>query len=84
MRLGHTIDMKSCAALAASGNDYQKERQFKKINSQKDSIEVAMVRSGKQIVVKNTDVIVGDVLLLNTGDKVGPVHQQVSHPARLL
>ena len=56
---------------AASGNDYQKERQFKKINSQKDSIEVAMVRSGKQTVVKNTDVVVGDVLLLNTGDKVG-------------
>ena len=59
------------AACAASGNDYQKERQFKKINSQKDSIEVAMVRGGKQTVVKNTDVIVGDVLLLNTGDKVG-------------
>ena len=55
---------------AASGNDYQKEQQFKKINSQKDSIEVAVVRSGKQIVVKNTDIIVGDVLSLNTGDKV--------------
>ena len=55
---------------AASGNDYQKERQFKKINSQKDSIEVPAVRSGKQIVLKNTDVLVGDILLLNTGDKV--------------
>ena len=52
----------SCASHAASGNDYQKERQFKKINSQKDSIEVAMVRGGKQTVVKNTDVVVGDVL----------------------
>ncbi len=51
-------------AYAASGND------FKKINSQKNSIEVAVVRSGKQIVVKNTDVLVGEVLLLNTGDKV--------------
>lgn len=59
------------AACAASGNDYQKERQFKKINSQKDSIEVAMVRGGKQTVVKNIDVVVGDVLLLDTGDKVG-------------
>ncbi|CAK0781476.1 hypothetical protein CVIRNUC_005383 [Coccomyxa viridis] len=57
-------------SLVASGNDYQKERQFKKINSQKDSIEVPAVRSGKQIVLKNTDVLVGDVLLLNTGDKV--------------
>ena len=70
-----------CASCAASGNDYQKERQFKKINSQKDSIEVAMVRGGKQTVVKNTDVIVGDVLLLNTGDKVG---FRFSHPACLL
>ena len=59
------------AACAASGNDYQKERQFKKINSQKDSIEGAMVRSGKQTVANNTDGVVGDVLLLNTGDKVG-------------
>ena len=65
-------------SFAASGNDYQKERQFKKINSQKDSIEVAVVRSGKQTVVKNTDIIVGDVLLLNTGDKVIPF--QVAHP----
>jgi magnesium-transporting ATPase (P-type) len=28
------------------------------------------VRGGKQLVVKNTDIIVGDVLLLNTGDKI--------------
>ena len=65
VRIGTTVRLP-----AASGNDYQKERQFKKINSQKDSIEVAAVRSGKQIVLKNTDVLVGDVLLLNTGDKV--------------
>ena len=67
--LDKLIDMKVHPP-AASGNDYQKERQFKKINSQKDSIEVPAVRSGKQIVLKNTDVLVGDVLLLNTGDKV--------------
>ena len=71
------------ALRAASGNDYQKERQFKKINSQKDSIEVAMVRSGKQTVVKNTDVVVGDVLLLNTGDKVGFRHERSSHAAQV-
>ena len=75
-----TFNLDGCIGLrahppAASGNDYQKERQFKKINSQKDSIEVPAVRSGKQIVLKNTDVLVGDVLLLNTGDKVTQLSQ---------
>ena len=72
-RVGTIASTMGWNLFAASGNDYQKERQFKKINSQKDSIEVAVVRSSKQIVVKNTDIIVGDVLLLNTGDKVTPV-----------
>ena len=55
---------------AATGNDYQKDLQFRKINSQKNSIEVAVVRGGKQTMVKNTDIVVGDIMLLNTGDKV--------------
>jgi len=55
---------------AATGNDYQKDLQFRKINSQKNSIEVAVVRGGKQTMVKNTDIVVGDLMLLNTGDKV--------------
>ena len=57
-------------ACAATGNDYQKDRQFQKINSEKDSIDVAVVRGGKQLVVPNVDILVGDVMLLNTGDKV--------------
>lgn len=55
---------------AATGNDYQKDLQFRKINSQKDSIDVAVVRGGKQIMMKNTDILVGEVMLLNTGDKI--------------
>ncbi len=51
-------------------NDYQKDLQFRKINSQKDSIDVAVLRGGRQIVVRNTDILVGDVMLLNTGDKI--------------
>ena len=57
---------------AATGNDYQKDRQFQKINSEKDSIDVAVVRGGKQLVVPNTDILVGEVMLLSTGDKVCP------------
>ena len=51
-------------------NDYQKDKQFQKINSEKDIIDVAVVRGGKQLVVPNVDILVGDVVLLSTGDKV--------------
>ncbi|BDA43546.1 probable calcium-transporting ATPase 11, plasma membrane-t [Coccomyxa sp. Obi] len=57
-------------SFVATGNDYQKDLQFRKINSQKNSIEVAVVRGGKQAMVKNTDIVVGDIMLLNTGDKI--------------
>ncbi|EIE19492.1 calcium-translocating P-type ATPase [Coccomyxa subellipsoidea C-169] len=57
-------------SLVATGNDYQKDLQFRKINSQKNSIEVAVVRGGTQTMAKNTDIVVGDIMLLNTGDKI--------------
>ena len=55
---------------AASGNDYQKDQQFRKLNKEKDSIAVKAVRGGLECLVTNTDVVVGDVLLLDTGDKL--------------
>ena len=55
---------------AASGNDYQKDQQFRKLNKEKDSIEVKAVRGGVECLVTNTDVVVGDILLLDTGDKL--------------
>eukprot|EP00775_Hariotina_reticulata_P009045 gene9045-9216_t len=47
-----------------------KDLQFRKLNAQKDVIEVKVVRDGKTVLVKNHDVVVGDLLLLDTGDKV--------------
>ena len=61
--------------LAATGNDYQKDRQFRKINSAKDTIDVAVVRGGTQLVVSNLDVVVGDIMLLDTGDKARACRQ---------
>ena len=57
------------AALGA-GNDFQKDKQFRKLNAQKDMVEVTVVRGGSNKLVPNTDVVVGDVLVLATGDKV--------------
>ncbi|KAK9840937.1 hypothetical protein WJX81_001285 [Elliptochloris bilobata] len=57
-------------SFVASGNDYQKDQQFRKLNKEKDSIEVKAVRGGLECLVTNTDVVVGDILLLDTGDKL--------------
>ncbi|GFR48829.1 hypothetical protein Agub_g10782 [Astrephomene gubernaculifera] len=53
-----------------AGQDYSKELQFMKLNALKDSIDVKVRRGGRQVLVPNTEVVVGDVLLLDTGDKV--------------
>lgn len=51
-------------------NDWNKDRQFQKLNAQKDVIEVKVVRGGHQLTIPNTEVVVGDVMLLDTGDKI--------------
>jgi hypothetical protein len=48
-------------------NDYQKDLQFRKLNAQKDVIDVKAIRSGKTLVIKNNEIVVGDILLLDTG-----------------
>jgi hypothetical protein len=57
-------------SLVGAGNDWNKDRQFQKLNAQKDLIDVKVVRGGRQQVVPNVDLVVGDVVLLDTGDKV--------------
>ncbi|WIA22054.1 hypothetical protein OEZ85_004399 [Tetradesmus obliquus] len=56
--------------MVGAGNDYQKDLQFRKLNAQKDIIEVTVTRGGQTLMVKNTDLVVGDVYLVNMGDKV--------------
>ena len=56
--------------LTGAVNDYQKDLKFRKLNAQKDVIEVKVIRGGNTILVKNSEVVVGDVLLLDTGDKI--------------
>ncbi|KAG2501673.1 hypothetical protein HYH03_000176 [Edaphochlamys debaryana] len=53
-----------------AGQDYSKELQFQKLNALKDVIEIKVTRNGKQVLVPNSEVVVGDVLFLDTGDKI--------------
>lgn len=57
-------------AFVGATNDYQKDQQFRKLNAQKEVFDVSVIRDGKEMLVKNTDLLVGDVLVLNTGDRV--------------
>lgn len=56
--------------LVGSLNDYQKERQFAKLNRKKQDRVVRVVRSGKTIEISVFDILVGDVVHLEPGDLI--------------
>lgn len=58
------------ASLPGAFNDWGKDRQFQELNALQEVIEVKVVRGGQQVIVPNTNVVVGDLLLLEAGDKV--------------
>lgn len=51
-------------------NDYQKERQFIKLNRKKEERYVKVIRSGKSREISVYDVLVGDVMHLEPGDLI--------------
>ncbi|KAI5967277.1 PMC1 [Candida margitis] len=56
--------------LVGAGNDYQKERQFARLNAKKEDRELVVVRNGEKKLVSIYDLLVGDVINLQTGDVV--------------
>lgn len=56
--------------VVGSLNDYQKERQFVKLNKKKEDREVNVIRSGKTIEMSVYDILVGDVMHLEPGDMI--------------
>ncbi|TVY28219.1 Calcium-transporting ATPase [Lachnellula hyalina] len=56
--------------VVGSLNDYQKERQFVKLNKKKQDRDVNVVRSGKTREISVFDVLVGDVMHLEPGDMI--------------
>ena len=56
--------------VVGAANDYQKERQFAKLNRKKEDREVKVIRSGKTCLISVHDVLVGDIMLLEPGDMV--------------
>ncbi|KAJ5723367.1 hypothetical protein N7488_001402 [Penicillium malachiteum] len=51
-------------------NDWQKERQFTKLNKRNNDRDVKIIRSGKSMMTSVYDITVGDVLHLEPGDSI--------------
>ncbi|KAH8429091.1 uncharacterized protein LDX57_006761 [Aspergillus melleus] len=51
-----------------AGNDWQKAKQFAKLNRRKSDRQVKVVRSGKTVLVHSSELNVGDVVYLEAGD----------------
>jgi Ca2+-transporting ATPase len=56
--------------VVGAANDWQKERQFVKLNAKKDDRTVKVIRSGKLRELSVYDVLVGDVVNLEAGDMI--------------
>jgi Ca2+-transporting ATPase len=54
--------------LVGAVNDWQKERQFVKLNKKKEDRMIKVIRSGKTMKASIYDVFVGDVMILEQGD----------------
>lgn len=56
--------------VVGAANDWQKERQFIKLNKKKDDRNVKVIRSGKSREISVHDILVGDVMHLEPGDLI--------------
>lgn len=56
--------------VVGSLNDYQKERQFVKLNKKKEDRDVNVIRGGKTREISVFDLLVGDVVHLEPGDMI--------------
>lgn len=53
-----------------AANDYQKEKQFRKLNAKKEDREVRVLRNGLDAQLSVFDLVVGDVVHIETGEIV--------------
>eukprot|EP00300_Choanocystis_sp_HF-7_P018086 c1992_g1_i1.p1 GENE.c1992_g1_i1~~c1992_g1_i1.p1 ORF type:complete len:1020 (-),score=308.18 c1992_g1_i1:52-3084(-) len=56
--------------MVASINDYQKDKQFRDLNRKKSDIAIKVLRSGQEQNLSINDLVVGDIVFLETGDSI--------------
>ncbi|VEU23154.1 DEKNAAC104214 [Brettanomyces naardenensis] len=56
--------------LVSAANDYNKERQFTKLNAKKEDRQIVVFRSGQKHFISINDLLVGDIITVETGDVI--------------
>lgn len=56
--------------LVSAANDYNKERQFMKLNAKKEDRQIVVFRSGEKHFISILELLVGDIVTVETGDVV--------------
>ncbi|KAK9802895.1 hypothetical protein WJX73_002795 [Symbiochloris irregularis] len=54
--------------LVTAVNDFQKEKQFRELSALAEASEVTVIRDGRSTEISTYDLLVGDVLVVSTGD----------------
>ena len=57
-------------AIVTATNNYEKESQFQKLNAVKEDICIQVIRARQTIHINTKQLVVGDVVKLNAGDKI--------------
>ena len=55
------------SSLISSLSEYGSNKAFERLQSEYENIEVRVRRNGKNITIKNDEVVVGDIVLLQSG-----------------
>ncbi len=62
------------AVLLATGvsflSEYKSSREFELLNENKDSVAVKVMRAGKAVTIPLEEIVVGDLVILDTGDQI--------------
>ncbi len=58
------------ASFISSISEYGSEEAFKKLQEEQESIRVKVKRNGQMIEIKLEDVVVGDIVMLSSGDAI--------------
>lgn len=57
-------------AVVTATNNYNKELQFRKLNAVKEDVSVIVIRGGRNVTVNVKELVVGDIVVLNAGDRI--------------
>lgn len=56
--------------VVSAANDYQKEMQFHRLNQKREDREIIVIRDDKECLISIHDLLVGDLISLQTGDVI--------------